>query len=349
MCYDSLFTVFTPTYNRAHTLPRAYDSLVSQTFRDFEWLVVDDGSADGTKALMSRWTKEAAFPIRYLYQPNQGKHVAYNHAVPKARGALFVTLDSDDGFVPHTLETLRCYWDEIPIDRRSVFSGINALCVDHNGHIIGDAFPYSPWDSDYFTYVYHWKLRGDRLGCYRTSVMREYPFPEPPVRISHIPEGVVWSRIGKRYKTRYINEPLLRVFDTEGSLSRSRYFSKNAYQLMFYSRVILNEHLAFFRYAPLHIIRAAVNYIRFSRHLSETVLRQISLLDHIGGRIAALLVVPVATVVYHEDKKSAVTGTRGCFIVAAKRMLFIWRRGRRSRRHSRRTAPRGSGRAGRPG
>ena len=82
------------------TLYRVYDSLVSQTFRDFEWLVVDDGSTDGTKTLVSDWCEEADFPIRYLYQPNKGKHVAYNHAVPNAGGTLFLTLDTDDSCVP---------------------------------------------------------------------------------------------------------------------------------------------------------------------------------------------------------------------------------------------------------
>ena len=76
------FTVFTATYNRAHLLHRVYDSLMAQTFRDFEWLVVDDGSADETSALIEAWRNEADFPVRYYHQKNQGKHVAYNHAVP---------------------------------------------------------------------------------------------------------------------------------------------------------------------------------------------------------------------------------------------------------------------------
>ena len=56
-----VFTVFTATYNRAHVLHRVYDSLRAQTFRDFEWLVVDDGSTDGTGALVEGWRAEADF------------------------------------------------------------------------------------------------------------------------------------------------------------------------------------------------------------------------------------------------------------------------------------------------
>ena len=83
------------TLNRAHVLHRVYDSLRAQTFRDFEWLVVDDGSTDGTGALVAAWRAEADFPIRYRYQENRGKHVACNRAVAEARGRFFLTLDSE--------------------------------------------------------------------------------------------------------------------------------------------------------------------------------------------------------------------------------------------------------------
>ena len=68
-----LFTVFTPTFNRADTISRVYDSLTLQTFRDFEWLIVDDGSQDGTRALVENWQKNSTFPIHYFWQPNGHK------------------------------------------------------------------------------------------------------------------------------------------------------------------------------------------------------------------------------------------------------------------------------------
>src|SRR5262245_31274251 len=82
------FTVFTPTYNRAHLLPRVYESLRQQTFRDFEWLVIDDGSKDNTGEVVQAWQRDAPFPIRYLAQPNGGKHTAVNRGAKEARGRL---------------------------------------------------------------------------------------------------------------------------------------------------------------------------------------------------------------------------------------------------------------------
>ena len=71
-----IFTVFTPTFNRAHTLHRVYNSLCAQTFSDFEWVVVDDGSEDDTERLIAKWKKEADFPVLYKKQKNRGKHMA---------------------------------------------------------------------------------------------------------------------------------------------------------------------------------------------------------------------------------------------------------------------------------
>ena len=136
-----VFTVFTATFNRARVLHRVYDSLRAQTFRDFEWLVVDDGSTDGTGALVAAWRAEADFPIRYRYQENRGKHVACNRAVAEARGRFFLTLDSDDACVPQALARLNRHWEEIPEREQPGFSAVTVLCMDVAGRIVGDRFP----------------------------------------------------------------------------------------------------------------------------------------------------------------------------------------------------------------
>ena len=91
-----LLTIFTPTFNRAHTLVRLYEGLLKQTEKVFEWLIVDDGSTDGTKNLVEGFIQERKLNIRYFYQENQGKHIAINKGVSEARGNYFLTIDSDD-------------------------------------------------------------------------------------------------------------------------------------------------------------------------------------------------------------------------------------------------------------
>lgn len=104
---DSLLTIFTPAYNRAHTLPKLHDSLLAQTDTGFEWLVVDDGSTDGTGDLVRGWTDGSLFPVRYLRQENAGKHVAHNRGAREAHGRLFMCVDSDDWLEPDAVATIR--------------------------------------------------------------------------------------------------------------------------------------------------------------------------------------------------------------------------------------------------
>ena len=86
-------TIFTPTYNRAQTLPRLYDSLKRQTNKNFVWLIVDDGSEDNTKSLVDAWTEEKLMEIKYIYQQNSGKMQAHNCGVDNTETELFLCVD----------------------------------------------------------------------------------------------------------------------------------------------------------------------------------------------------------------------------------------------------------------
>ena len=142
--YEYAFTVFTATYNRAHTLHRVYDSLKAQTFRDFEWLVVDDGSSDTTEDLVRQWRRQSDFAIRYIWQNNAGKHIAVNRGVQQARGELFLIVDSDNAFVSEALERLKFHWDSIPEGEKEEFSAVTCLCEDPDGNLVGSRFPFDP-------------------------------------------------------------------------------------------------------------------------------------------------------------------------------------------------------------
>jgi glycosyltransferase involved in cell wall biosynthesis len=147
--WNFFFTVFTPTYNRARTLHRVYNSLSAQTYRDFEWLVIDDGSTDNTSQLIQEWMEKADFPIRYYFQENQGKHIAWNRAADLARGEYFLCADSDDAFVPHALERFAEALNTISDEERDRFYGVVALCMDPSGQVIGDKFPPETHSTDF--------------------------------------------------------------------------------------------------------------------------------------------------------------------------------------------------------
>jgi glycosyltransferase involved in cell wall biosynthesis len=212
------FTVFTATYNRAHTLHRVHDSLKAQTLRDFEWLVVDDGSTDETPALFERWAAENAFPIRLVRQANGGKHTAFNHGVRLARGELFLTFDSDDGCPPHTLERFLAAWQSIPAAERAGFSGVTALCADEHGRPVGGPLGAPVIDGRPFEVMSRLRREGEMWGFHRTEVLRRFPFPEFAGE-RWVPEGLVWNRIGREYRIRFIDEVLRTYFDSADGLS----------------------------------------------------------------------------------------------------------------------------------
>jgi glycosyltransferase involved in cell wall biosynthesis len=177
---EILFTVFTPTYNRAHTLTRVYQSLVSQTLSDFEWLIVDDGSEDKTQELVDSFLADGKIQIRYFRQPNSGKHVALNRAVREAQGELFLTLVSDDSCVPTALEQFGFHWRSIAESRHAEFSGITCFSRNSNGDVIGGRLPSELIDGHPHQIASQYHLAGDKWGFHGTAILRKYPFPVFP-------------------------------------------------------------------------------------------------------------------------------------------------------------------------
>jgi glycosyltransferase involved in cell wall biosynthesis len=261
--FTHTFTVFTPTYNRAHLLPRAYESLKKQTFRDFEWLVVDDGSTDNTSEVVKEWQTAASFPIRYVAKANGGKHTAINLAAKEAHGRLFASLDSDDWYLPHTLERFLYHWDRIPLDAQPGFVGVCALCAYASGEVIGTRFPQDILDSDPIELRYRYKVGGDKNGILRTEVLRQFPFPENVGKF--ISESIVWNRIAKTYKTRFINEALTVAEYQPCGLSNSgraiQIQNSRASLLCAKELIGLGNRLPI---APR--VRAYANYVRHSLH-----------------------------------------------------------------------------------
>lgn len=213
------FTVFTPTYNRAHTLNGVYESLCVQTFKDFEWIIVDDGSTDNTDELVSGWVDEDLVDIVYIKQKNQGKHVAHNTAVDNANGSLFLVFDSDDKCIPETLEIFRKYWEEIPRNVRSKYSTLSVLCMNQFGEIVGPEYPDFIIDSQSFSEQLKLRSGGERWGINTTESMRANKFPVYPGE-RFFPEGLVWNRLSKNYRARFVNLPL-RIYEQQtDSLSK---------------------------------------------------------------------------------------------------------------------------------
>lgn len=264
-----LFTIFTPSYNRAHTLPRVYESIAAQTFRDFEWVVVDDGSTDNSAELVEAWAHEACFPIRYFHQPNGHKKTAFNRGVREAQGDLFLCLDSDDAMPPDALQKFRDAWFAIPDDQRDGFAGVAGLCIDQNGKVVGDRFPAAPLDGDDLALRFKLGVEGEKWGFHRRDILERFPYPE--FIPGFVVEGVVWNAIAREYQTRYINEVVRIYYPEENSLVNSmKTLSKLrgiAEGTSYAYREFIDQDWKWFAFAPLKLLKIAANQTRFTWHL----------------------------------------------------------------------------------
>lgn len=247
------FTVITPTYNRAHLIERTYKSLCAQTFTNFEWVVIDDGSADATKELVLSW--KAFFPIRYLWKFNGGLHTALNLGTAVAEGEFVTQLDSDDYYVSHALERFDYLWQQIPTPER--FSTLIGLCRREDESTIGS--PLSRESIDTFTLRDALALvDADRCSIVRSDVARSFRYPEFKNERFMIP-GLVHNRILSKYAARHFNEPLKVVCPAPGHMSsRDLRWSSPKGAFLYHTELALSDVPKGMR------AKSALNAVRFA-------------------------------------------------------------------------------------
>lgn len=187
-----LLTIFTPTYNRAYTLPRLYESLCRQTNSNFIWSIVDDGSSDNTKDLVSQWQNEDKVNITYVYQPNGGKMRAHNRGVKDCSTELFFCVDSDDYLEDDAVASIYTEWDRV--GNNPTIAGLVAYKAFP--HIICE-FPQQPSITMFNLLATGFK--GDTSLVYRTEILRQHLFPEIEGE-KFIGEDYVYNQIDREFQ-----------------------------------------------------------------------------------------------------------------------------------------------------
>lgn len=253
-----MITILTPTFNRAHLLPRLFESLTHQTDFNFEWLVMDDGSTDGTSDLFAGKTfLSAPFPIRYYRQENGGKHRALNAGVKQAKGDFIFIADSDDWLLPQSVAIVGQHTSAIADD--NIFAGVAGLDVFDDERIVGTGLPQDIIDCNAMDIRYRYHVDGDLKEVFKTTVLQEFPFPEIQDE-KFCPEQLVWFRIAQKYKLRYFNTPIyVAEYQPNGitaSIIRVRMLAPQATCMMY------AEMLAY-KIPFKEKIKAAINFWRF--------------------------------------------------------------------------------------
>ena len=213
-------TVFTPTYNRASLLSKLYESLVVQTEKDFEWVIVDDGSSDNTEEVVIEFIEQDKFKIIYFKQKNGGKHRAINKGLELCSGKVFAIVDSDDELTYDSLEKVKRWFDQIGNVNKK-FCGVAGNKGYTAEKIVGATFEGEFIDATNIERR-KYNIVGDKFEIYYTEILKKYPFPtfEGEKFMSEI---VVWTRMAKDgYLVRWFNDIIyIAEYQEEGLTSNN--------------------------------------------------------------------------------------------------------------------------------
>lgn len=301
-----LISIITPTYNRASTLHRSYESLSRQEYRNFEWIVVDDGSKDDTKEIVEKWQQQAWFKITYIAKANGGKPSAVNLGISLAEGETCTILDSDDAVAENGLKYLADAYLSIDPVLRSEYWCVVGLVEDSvTRQIIGSKFSDDRLTMTGGEFQFVYKIRGDKWSLMRTEIIKKHPYPEGE-GYKFIPESYIWARLGRLYKYLCINEVVETYYLPEGAavtnLSGKANAITNASGLVMPDADVLNYDLHYwFNESPVFFIKRAIQFTRYSLH-SSSFRHQIGQLTSRKGKILAILSLPIGYMLAISDK-----------------------------------------------
>lgn len=291
----ALVTIVTPTYNRAACLPELYNSLVTQTNKDFEWLVVDDGSTDETEECIRLFQIQNIIPIKYIKKKNGGKHTALNLGVRNIDTLLTMIVDSDDCLLTNAVELIHQYYNKYKNNNE-----VGAFAFQRSGKN-GNLLISLPYEECVDTYV-KCRIRENRLGdmaeVFYTDVMKKYPFPEFAGE-RFLSEDVVWIQIGKEYKFVFINESIYRCEYLEGGLTASDKLVKFASPLgsMLRGKMLMSKECGL-----KANIKGAVIYNCYKHELQKSVPERIKV-ENMKDKLLVFLVKPLGRIYYYKWKK----------------------------------------------
>lgn len=279
----NILTVFTPTYNRAYCLHQLYESLLRQSCQTFTWLIVDDGSNDSTEQLVQGWIAENRITIRYIKQRNQGMHGAHNTAYAHIDTELNVCIDSDDYMPDDAVEKIVAFWRQYGSDKVAGFVGLDAY---KDGRIIGTRLPEYLTSSTLYDLYYKHGVSGDKKLVYRTSLMRQYPYPLFEGE-SYVGLAYKYYMLDQHYELLIMNEVLCYVDYLVDGSSRNmlKQYVKHPQGFAFYRKALMKLPFASaaFKY------RQAIHYVsssKLSRNkqwLKESPLRWMTIMAIIPG------------------------------------------------------------------
>lgn len=299
-------TIITPTYNRAHTLPIAYEGLKKQSFRDFVWIIMDDGSTDNTAKTVEKFLTENLFEIQYFKDRNRHKFLTVLESIRKVKTPYFMILDSDDTYPEDAMEILILEAEKI--ENQEDFIGIMGLSADENGNIVGDRYPGNGFDGSIFDMRYKYNIKGDKNGIFFTeSYQKEIASKDfsKYENKGYIPQSVIFNDYdAKGLKTRFINKIVRYYLYDEAdsaSVSNTRWTGKNVFGLREGHLSFLNSYGAKLFLYPKALFRNLIGYQFYSFKNKNRLFETLSAIHQPIIKLFGYLLLPISYI-YHKTK-----------------------------------------------
>lgn len=197
-------TIFTPTYNRAYILTKLYNSLKNQMYKNFVWLIVDDGSSDETKNLVQRFQDENQIEIRYVFQENKGKHFAVNNGLRNTETEFFAVVDSDDYLAENALEEMELLSNKIKNENQ--IAGFTFIRFSEKIVFDKEKYGKKEWLVSGRA-EYDWEFPGEMGYCFKTKIHQQFFFPEFEGE-KFCSESLIYRRIERKYKILFTDKVL---------------------------------------------------------------------------------------------------------------------------------------------
>ncbi len=292
----STVTILTPTYNRAGYLPKLYESLLRQTNPDFDWLVVDDGSDDGTSELIGQYRKEKKIRISYEKQPNGGKHTALNRGIALIKSELTFIVDSDDYLPEDAVDIILSCHEQYK--NTPNLCGYSFLRCHSDGRVNTACFPEDGKTDTYLHVRINGKIGGDKAEVFFTDILKKYPFPVFAGE-KYMPEDAVWMQMSGPYQMVHLNKNVYICDYLEDGLTNTgrRMKIHSPRGMMFRSKIYLENSETCFRVK----IKMMILYIIYG-HFAGYKRKQ--LLSEITNKGLFMVCYPPSFVLYQNWKRN---------------------------------------------
>jgi glycosyltransferase involved in cell wall biosynthesis len=303
---DCRITIITPTYNRSHTLTRAYESLKKQSFKGFKWLIYDDGSTDSTQEVVQSFKEEDYFEISYKRHENSKKFYTVFKAIETVDTDYFAILDSDDAYPDNALEILIKEADKL---NPQEFISLIGHSINEDGKIIGDLFPGNGFDGSVLEMRYKYKIKGDKNGLFITKPYLKYlrNFDYESYKGKYAPQKIFFQTYdGEGMKTRFFNENVRIYYKDDNdnqSMSADR-VKPTSYEGLKdgYLSFINSYHNQFWKY-PIPMIKNMGAYLIYSKLLGKNLNYCLAHIHFFIGKLLSIILYPICLfIIYLRNK-----------------------------------------------